>query len=91
MTCRLWQASKYVYGVELRLVHPMASTTALSTRRVLGRLARPRTALSRAFSTSTESASTHIQDKDVVIVGGGPVGLALASALGELRHSHTIR
>lgn len=90
MTCRLWQASKYVYGVELRLVYPMASTTALSTR-VLGRLVRPRTALSRAFSTSTESASTHIQDKDVVIVGGGPVGLALASALGELRHSHTIR
>lgn len=28
-------------------------------------------------------ATESVQDKDVVIVGGGPVGLALASALGE--------
>jgi NADH dehydrogenase FAD-containing subunit len=29
-------------------------------------------------------ASPHIVDNDIVIVGGGPAGLALASALGEL-------
>ena len=47
------------------------------SRTVLGRIPCQRKALSRAFATES------VQDKDVVIVGGGPVGLALASALGE--------
>ncbi|KAF8547484.1 ubiquinone biosynthesis hydrox [Imleria badia] len=54
----------------------MASMTTLS-KRVLCRISCQRKALCRAFSTES------IQDKDVVIVGGGPVGLALASALGS--------
>ncbi|KAH0836354.1 hypothetical protein J3R83DRAFT_7907 [Lanmaoa asiatica] len=47
------------------------------SKRVLNRVSRRRKALCRAFSTES------VQDKDVVIVGGGPVGLALASALGS--------
>ena len=31
-------------------------------------------------------ASPHVVENDVVIVGGGPAGLALANALGELIH-----
>lgn len=39
--------------------------------------------LTRLLSTH---ASPHAVDNDLVIVGGGPAGLALASALGELVH-----
>ncbi|KAH7885844.1 hypothetical protein F5I97DRAFT_1875893 [Phlebopus sp. FC_14] len=47
------------------------------SRRVLGVLSRRRHAPYRAYTTQ------RVQEKDVVIVGGGPVGLALASALGS--------
>lgn len=48
------------------------------SKRVLGRISCQRKALCRAFATEA------VQDRDVVIVGGGPVGLALASALGDV-------
>lgn len=44
-------------------------------------------ASTRSFATEAESAAfspqSHIEEHDIVIVGGGPVGLALANALGE--------
>ena len=58
----------------------MASTLTVRrslSQRVLGQILCQRKAPRRAFATGS------IQDKDVVIVGGGPVGLALAGALGE--------
>ncbi|KAG9307901.1 ubiquinone biosynthesis hydrox [Chiua virens] len=48
-----------------------------TVKEVLGRISCQRRVLHRSF------ASESIQDKDVVIVGGGPVGLALASAIGS--------
>ncbi|KIJ65128.1 hypothetical protein HYDPIDRAFT_89241 [Hydnomerulius pinastri MD-312] len=47
------------------------------SKKVIGTVLCQRKAICRAYSTES------IQDKDVVIVGGGPAGLALASALGS--------
>ncbi|KAF9453531.1 ubiquinone biosynthesis hydrox [Macrolepiota fuliginosa MF-IS2] len=48
------------------------------------RLARPAFSRIRSLSTTTEGALTH-ENCDVVVVGGGPVGLALAGALSSSR------
>ena len=50
------------------------------TRSTFATAIRRKSYFARSYSTGHE-----LEDRDVVIVGGGPAGLALASALGMLR------